>query len=403
MQCRNCKSPLTPFLSLGKMPLVNSFLKRKADFRREKRFNLAVGFCPRCFLVQLINIVPPEDLFRDYLYFSSTSSSFLKHCEENSVHLTKKLGLTSQSLVLEVASNDGAQLRCFQKLGIQILGVDPAKNIAKVANKKGIKTIPEFFNYDFAKKLEVKIKRKADLIFGSNVLAHVPGIRDFLAGVKTILAPGGSAVFEFPYLEGLMKGKFDTIYHEHVFYYSLIAIRNLFYDAGLELYDVEMTTPQGGSLMVYVSQPNVFSVTNRVTTLANKELRSGFNKIATYFKISDTILRLKNDITATMNQIVKSGKTIAAYGASAKGNILLNYFGVSDRLSFIADKAEAKQGLYTPGTHLLVHSPAKIFETKPDYVMILCWNIADEVIVQLNDHRDRGGKFIIPVPRLKLV
>ena len=215
MKCRACTNSLSPFLSLGKMPLVNHFLK-KGELSKEKRFDLTVAFCPHCYLVQLTKIVPPKQLFSNYLYFSSTSSSFLEHCADNTDHLTHKLKLNKGSLVVEIASNDGAQLQYFKKAGMQILGIDPAKNIAKLANKKGIPTIADFFSHSLAKKLQQQLKREADLIYGANVLAHVPKIIDFARGVKNILATKGTAVFEFPYLAGLLEGKFDTIYHEHV-------------------------------------------------------------------------------------------------------------------------------------------------------------------------------------------
>jgi SAM-dependent methyltransferase len=384
------------------MPPINSFLK-KEDIINEKKYNLSVGFCPRCFLVQLIDTIPPEDLFRDYVYFSSVSKSFLQHCEEIADDLTKKLNLDKDSLVLEIASNDGAQLQYFKELGIPVLGVDPAENIAKVANEKGIETIAEFFNYNFARDLKEK-NIQADLIFGANVLAHVPEIVDFVKGVKEILKPNGTAVFEFPYVKGLMENKFDIIYHEHVFYYSLIALINLFKAADLEVYNVEMTPMQGGSLMIFVANPGVFPMNENINNLVAKEMEMDFDKIKTYQKIAENVNKLKNDAVALLNKLKSEGKKIVAYSAPAKGNILLNYFGIGQNyLDFIVDKSEAKQNLYTPGTHLLVYPPAKIYEEKPDYLLVLCWNISDEVVEQLKDYHDVGGKFIIPIPEIKIV
>jgi SAM-dependent methyltransferase len=385
------------------MPLVNYFLK-KEEIPLEKKYDLSVGFCKKCYLAQLTEIVPPEELFRNYIYFSSTSKSFLEHCKKIASYLTKKLNLSPKSLVLEIASNDGAQLQYFKELGIPILGVDPAVNVAEVANKKGIPTIPEFFNYDFAKKLKEEKNISADLIFGANVLAHVPEIVDFVRGVKEALKPKGTAVFEFPYIKGLMENKFDTIYHEHVFYYSLIALINLFENADLEIYDVEMTPMQGGSLMIFISNPGVFPINKNVKNLTAREIKSGFDRLETYQKISENVLKLKNELIDLLKQIKNEGKKIVAYSAPAKGNILLNYFGINDNyLDFIVDKSEAKQGLYTPGTHLLVYSPKKITEDKPDYLLVLCWNIAEEVIGQLKDYRSQGGKFIIPIPSIKII
>jgi len=402
MNCRVCKSEIIKFFSLGEMPLVNSFLKEE-QIPEEKKYDLSVGFCPNCFLVQLISTVSPEELFKNYIYFSSTSKSFLEYCEKTADYLTKKLNLNSNSLVLEIASNDGAQLQYFKKLGIQILGVDPAENIAKIANDKGVRTIPEFFNYSLAKKLKEKDGIQADLIFGANVLAHVPEIVDFVKGVKVILKPKGTAVFEFPYIKGLMENKFDTIYHEHVFYYSLIALSYLFNSSNLEIYDVEITSPQGGSLRIFISHPGEFKISGNIKNLVDQETKAGFDKIETYQKINKNVNKLKDDITALLKKIKSEGKRIAAYSAPAKGNILLNYFGIKDYLDFIVDKSEVKQGLYTPGTHLFVYPLKKIFQEKPDYLLILCWNITDEVGEQLKDYHDAGGKFIIPVPKVKLL
>lgn len=401
MKCRACHFETKQFFSLGKMPLVNSFLKQ-SQIKHEKKYDLSVCFCQKCYLVQLKKIVPPEDLFRNYIYFSSTSKSFLEHCEKTAIDLTSNLKLDSQSLVLEIASNDGAQLQFFKKLGINVLGVDPAKNIAKVANKKGIKTIPEFFNYRFAKQLKAK-KIDADLIFGANVLAHVPKIVDFVKGVELILKDDGTAIFEFPYLKGLMENKFDTIYHEHVFYYSLIALQNIFSFAKLEIYDVEITEVQGGSLRIYAAHKGVFPINMRVKDLKIKEIKNGYNKIDQYYKIEKKVKKLKQNLIKVIINLKKKGKKIAAYSAPAKGNILLNYFNIGENyLEFIVDKSSAKQGYYTPGTHMLVEKVEKIFKDKPDYLLILCWNISDEVIQQMNEFTIGGGKYIIPIPQVTI-
>ncbi|MDP3954693.1 MAG: class I SAM-dependent methyltransferase [bacterium] len=403
MNCRSCKNRIMPFFSLGRMPLVNSFLKKKKDFLSEKKFDLTVGFCPKCYLVQLTKTVPPEEMFRNYVYFSSTSSLFLKHCEDVAEELVKKLNLSSKSLVLEIASNDGAQLKAFKKRGVRVLGVDPAKNIAKVANKEGIETVPDFFNYKFAKQLKDKKGIMADLIYGANVLAHVPKITDFVKGVKEVLAKGGTAVFELPYIRGLFENKFDTIYHEHVFYYSLVALRNLFHSAGLDIYDVKMTPMQGGSLMIFASHPDNFSVSQNVEKLVKKELKDGFDKLATYKKINNNVSKLKTELLFLLKKIKTGGKRIAAYGAAAKGTVLMNYFGIAPYLDFISDKSVAKQGLYTPGTHLMVYPPEEVYKRKPDYLLILPWNIADEIVKQYGDYKKAGGKFIVPVPRVKVI
>jgi len=402
MKCRSCDKTIIKFFSLGKMPLVNSFLK-KSQLSREKKYDLSVGFCKNCYLVQLMKTISPDELFSDYVYFSSTSSFFVDHCKNTANHLTKKLHLTKKSFIVEIASNDGIQLKFFKNLGMRILGIDPAKNIAKVANANGIPTLAKFFNLKFSKLL-VKKYPKADLIFGANVLAHVPEIIDFAQGVKVILNNNGTACFEFPYLDGLFENKFDTIYHEHVFYYSLIALQNIFSKADLVIYDVEFTKAQGNSLRIFICHPGSFSVSARVKNLSKDEINKGFNKLKKYRQIKTNVDKLKLNLISKLIKLKKSGKTIAGYSAPAKGNILLNYFKINNNLlDFIVDKAKSKQGLYTPGTHMLVYPPDKIYQQKPDYVLILCWNIADEVIKQLDKYHRKGGKFIIAIPKLRIV
>lgn len=385
------------------MPLVNSFLTR-AQLSKEKKYDLSLCFCPTCYLVQLKKTVSPKELFRNYIYFSSTSSKFLDHCKKTADYLTKRFTLHSSSLVVEIASNDGAQLQYFKQLNIPVLGVDPAKNIANVANAKGIKTIADFFGLSLARKLSQHDHIQADLILGANVLAHVPTIVDFVKGVGVILKPHGTAVFEFPYLAGLFENKFDTIYHEHVFYYSLLAIQNLFRQAGLTVYDVEMTPMQGGSLRIYVSHQKVFPVSRKVGALLATERKNGLDRPHAYRAIKTNVETLKTTLLHELRRIKREGKTIAAYSAPAKGNVLLNYFRIgSDILDFIVDKAPAKQGFYTPGTHLLVYPPSAIYEKNPDYLLILCWNIADEVMDEYQKYHRSGGRFIIPIPKVMIV
>ena len=403
MRCRCCGSALEQVFSLGSMPLVNAFLK-KEELDKEKKYPLNLCFCQKCFLVQLSHTIPSRELYSNYLYFSSTSSSFLQYCEDTANKLIKRLGLIKDSLVLEVASNDGAQLKYFQSNSIKVLGVDPAKNIVREANKNGITTICDFFSLKLARELVSKKKIQADLIFGANVLAHVPKIIDFVSGIKLILKPHGTAVFEFPYLEGLLENKFDTIYHEHIFYYSLLALRNLFSKANLAIYDVEMTQMQGGSLQIFVSHTNMFPISKNVDKMLAQELKAGFDKVATYRLIKTRVDKLKASLLKFLLKLKKADKRIAAYSAPAKGNVLLNYFGIGNNyLDFIVDKSPAKQGLYTPGTHLLVYPPNKIYAEKPDYLLILCWNIADEVIKEHQKFQKACGKFIIPVPKLKIL
>jgi len=402
IKCRLCNRPLRKFFSLGRLPLANSYLK-KSQLRRTSKYDLSVGFCSNCLLVQLMKSLPPEKLFRKYLYFSSTSQSFLAHSKKTAQFLKRKLRLNSDSLVLEIASNDGAVLKYFQELGVRVIGIDPARNIAKIANSNGIKTIPEFFNYSMALKL-FKKRLTADLVYGANVLAHVPGILDFVKGVKFILKQKGTVVFEFPYIKGLLEGKFDTIYHEHFFYYSLLALTNLFRKAGLVIYDVKMTPLQGGSLQIFISHPNVFITSNRVHKLLKKETSEGFHKLATYKKLSITVDNLKKELLELLKRLRQNNKSVAAYGAPAKGNTLLNFFGIGKNyLDFIVDKSPAKQGSFTPGTHLLIESPKVIMERKPDYLLILCWNIYKEILEDCRSYKKAGGKFIVPIPKLRII
>ena len=398
--CRACATPIQEFFSLGKMPLVNAFRKKKDT--AEKKYDLSVGFCPSCYLVQLMHHVNPSELFEDYVYFSSVTHSILIHSQKASDSFIKRFDLGPKSLVIEVGSNDGVHLQFYKEKGVQVLGIDPAKNIAKIANKKGIKTLPEFFSLSLAKKLVDKNK-KADIFYGANVSAHVPQIVDFAKGVKTILKDKGTAIFESPYLMGLLENKFDTIYHEHVFYYSLIALQNLYAKAGLEIYDIEFVEMQGGSLRIFLSRPGVYKISQNVKKLAAEEIRFRLNKIDPYKKMNVNIERLKQDIISLLEKLKKEGKSIVAYSAPAKGVILLNYFGVGKYLDFIVDKSKAKQGLYVPGTDMKVFAIDKIMEEKPDYLFVLCWNIVDEVVRQMGEYKKAGGKLIVPIPSIKII
>ena len=400
-KCRVCNIKIIKFFSLGNMSLVNAFRKKKNT--AEKKYDLSVGFCPNCYLVQLMKNVSPQELFEDYVYFSSFTQSILVHSQKASDLFTKKFNLGPKSLVMEVGSNDGVHLQFYKKKGIQVLGIDPAKNIAKIANEKGIKTLPEFFGLNLSRKLVDKENIKADLFYGANISAHVPQIVDFAKGVKVVLQDRGTAVFESPYLMGLLENKFDTIYHEHVFYYSLIALQNLYKKAGLEIYDIEFVNMQGGSLRIYVSHPCVYKISSRVKELAKKEIKDGLDKINVYKKMNENISNLKKDILSLLKKIKKEGKAIAGYSAPAKGVILLNYFGIRKYLNFIVDKSTAKQGLYVPGTDMEVLSPDKIMKDKPDYLFVFCWNIEDEVVRQMGEYRKRGGKLIIPIPHIKII
>lgn len=400
-KCRACNTKIQKFFSLGKMPLVNALLKKK-DIPKEKKFDLSLGFCPNCFLVQLIKTIHPKNLFRNYLYLSSVTKSIVDHSKKTSAYFIKRFKLNSDSLIVEIGSNDGVNLQFYKEKEIRVLGIDPAKNVAEIANKKGIKTLPEFFNLNLARKLDKK-GIKVDLMYGANVFAHVSEIVNFVKGVKTVLKDNGTAVFEFPYVKGLLENKFDTIYHEHVFYYSLVALKNLFDKTGLEIYDVEQIPMQGGSLRIFVSRNKKFKVSINVKKLYNKEIKERYNKLEPFKEMAKDVNVLKKKILQFLNGLKKEKKRIVAYGAPAKGIILLNFFKISKYLDFIVDKSSTKQGLYVPGVHMFIYPPSKLREERPDYLLVLPWNIADEIFLEYEWYRNEGGKFVIPIPKLQIL
>lgn len=404
MNCRSCQNPIVPFLSLGMMPLVNHFLTEEDLKKDEADFPLELGFCENCYLVQLTDTVDPEVLFRDYIYFSSVSQTILDHAQKTATELSERFKLTSDDLVFEIASNDGYLLKYFQEKGMQVQGIDPALNIAKQANQDGVPTIADFFNKTSAIKLH-QDGMAPQLMYGANVLAHVPSIHDFAEGVATLLPKDKKAVavFEFPYLEGLFEGKFDTIYHEHVFYYSLIAVSNVFKRAGLEVFDCQMVEMQGGSLRIFISHPGEYQLTEQYQNMAAAERSKKYDQLEAYHQLTETIEKIKSDLRKFIDEAKQQGKTIAGYSVPAKGVILVNYFDIGEDLSFIVDKAPQKQGLYAPGFHLKVEHPDKILQEMPDYLLILCWNIKDEVIKQLDEYHQQGGRFVVPIPHLEVV
>lgn len=393
--CRNCSKEITKFFSLGKIPLGNGFLK-KEEIPFERKYDLSVGFCPNCYLTQLIKTIPPEKLYRKSYYFHSTFESIIKEHKERAFYLTKRLNISPKSLVLDIGSHDGSQLRFFKKPGMKILGVDPARNMAEAANKKDIPTITEFFSYKLAKKIKKERGFEADLILCMDLLNHTIGIKDFLKGVKLLLKPRGTAFFKF-----FMQGEFDIINHEHVFYFSFLSLKKVLRNVNLEMYDADI---QNGVLSIFISHPGIFPISEKVKNFIQQEINKGFNKLETYQKFAKNVIKSKKELVDLLKNLKNQGKRIAGYSASEKGNILLNYCGIEKNyLDFIVDKSELKQGLYTPGTHLLIYPPEKIYQERPNYLLILCWNIAKEVIKQLQAYHKAGGKFIIPIPRIKIV
>jgi len=403
--CLGCGSS-TPavFLDLGRTPLANSYLPADADCGREETFPLAVAYCESCQLVQLAATVRPETLFSEYAYFSSYSESFLEHARRMAESYIDSFGLGSESRVLEIASNDGYLLQYLKQRDIAVLGIEPAANIALVARARGIPTLECFFEPATVPTI-LDAFGQADLIAGNNVLAHVPGINGFMTAVATCLKPGGTAAFEFPYLRDLLdEVEFDTIYHEHVFYYSLSAIRNLVARAGLELWDVIRQPVHGGSLRVFLQHPGVRPIESRVGAMLEEEEQNGLTGPARYASFGQQVSALKDQLCSTLGEIKEAGKRVAAYGAPAKGNTLLNYCAIGrDVIEFTVDRSPHKQGLLLPGSHVPILPPAELLARMPDYAVILPWNIADEIIGQQAAYLRSGGKFIVPVPLPRVI
>jgi SAM-dependent methyltransferase len=405
VRCRGCNAELArPFLDLGNTPLANSYLKPDQNGTVEEQFPLAVSYCHACHLVQLTDVVPPAKLFTEYLYFSSYSEIFLKHAEAMARAYIERFALDGRSRVLEIASNDGYLLQHFVNRKIPVLGVEPARNIATEARRRGIPTLNRFFGSDAVAEILEKLGQ-ADLIVGNNVLAHVPEVNAFLDAVAACLKANGAAVFEFPYLAELLdKIEFDTIYHEHVFYYSLSSISNLAARANLEVFDVESQSIHGGSLRVFLQHRGAREIESRVTKMLDHERELGLTAAAPYDSFGRRVGELKSKLLELLTSLKADGKRLAAYGAPAKGNTLLNYCGVgTELLEFTVDRSPHKQGLLLPGSRLPILAPEALLAEKPDYTLILPWNITQEVIGQQQEYLAQGGKFIVPIPEPRII
>lgn len=405
LRCRSCGSTNTALiLDLGLQPLANNLLTPADLAKPEPKFPLRLGVCQSCWLLQITDLVPPVELFSEYLYFSSFSDLMLRHAREACEGYLQEFGLNGQSFVVEVASNDGYLLQNFVKANVPCLGIEPAANIAKVAREKGVETLVEFFGTRVARGLAGE-NRQADLILGNNVFAHAPDTNDFVAGLKTLLKPQGRIALEFPYgADFIEHTEFDTIYHEHVFYFTLTVLKPLFERHGLTIFRVQRLSIHGGSLRLFAGHTGAHGVEPSCLELFAEETRKGVNSLAYYEDFGNQVRAIRDELVALLARLKREGKRIAAYGASAKGSTLLNYYGIgADTLEFVADRSTYKQGRLTPGTHIPIVPPEDLRQRRPDYTLLLTWNFADEILAQQRSYREAGGKFIVPIPKVKVV
>ncbi|MCS6866256.1 MAG: class I SAM-dependent methyltransferase [Gemmataceae bacterium] len=404
--CRSCgQTPLTTVLSLGCTPLANALRDETAADLPEPTFPLELAVCGRCSLAQLTTEVPPEVLFREYVYFSSFSETMLQHAAHLAAELIRQEQLGPSRLVVEAASNDGYLLKNYRAAGIPVLGIEPARNIAQVAiEHHAIPTRTEFFSLELAKQL-VREGLRADVFHAHNVLAHVPDLNGFVAGIHTLLKPTGVAVIEVPYVRDMLEQcEFDTIYHEHLCYFSLTALVECFQRQGLVIRDVQRVPIHGGSLRLFAAPVEGGpAVSSRVTALLAEEARWGVATLEPYRAFAQKVRTIQHELRAFLTHLKAQGKRIAAYGASAKGSTLLNSCGIgAEVIDFVVDRSPVKQGKYTPGTRLKIYSPDQLLHTQPDYTLLLTWNFAEEILRQQAEYRRRGGKFIVPVPQLRV-
>lgn len=405
--CRSCGAHgLDTILSLGQTPLANALLTGEQLNETEPTFPLDLAFCARCSLVQITETVPPEQLFREYFYLSSFSDTMLRHAREIVGRLVPARALDATCLVMEIASNDGYLLQYYKQAGVPVLGIEPATNIARVAQEeRGIPTLCEFFGEELARRLKAE-NRLADVMHANNVLAHVADLNGVVSGVAILLKDEGVAVIEAPYVKEMIDGnEFDTIYHEHLCYFSLTALERLFRRHRLVIQDVELLPIHGGSIRIYAMHDDgAHRPSAAVTRLLEEEAAWGVDEAEFYHGFAAQVEALRGDLRALLGKLKSEGKRIAVYGASAKGSTLLNYFGIGrETIDFVADRSTVKQGYYTPGTHLPIHAPEKLLADMPDYVLLLTWNFADEILAQQSAYRARGGRFIIPIPEVKVV
>jgi SAM-dependent methyltransferase len=403
MKCRHCKKELThEFINLFNAPPSNSYLKQDQLNEPEVLYPLKIFVCDNCFLVQIEEYKKSDKIFNeDYAYFSSYSSSWLEHSKQYVEMISKKLNLDESSFIIEIASNDGYLLQYFKEKNIPCLGIEPTASTAKIAKEKGINVIENFFDSKLAKSL-----KKADLILGNNVLAHVPNINDFVKGLKIALKPQGTITMEFPHLLNLINyNQFDTIYHEHFSYLSLMTVETIFKSQGLKIYDVDELPTHGGSLRIYATHnDNDIKVESSLDKIILKEKNAKLDKIEGYQDFEQKTQEIKWDILEFLLKAKKERKAVVAYGAAAKGNTLLNYCGIkSDAIKFVVDASPHKQNKFMPLSHIPIVSEEMIKKERPDYILILPWNIKDEIMIQLDYVKEWGGKFVIAIPEFKIL
>jgi SAM-dependent methyltransferase len=403
--CRSCgAAPLDAVLSLGRTPLANALRDQASLGLPEPTYPLDLAFCPDCSLLQITLSVPPEQLFREYAYFSSYSDTMLRHATALARRLVRERKLGPDSLAVEAASNDGYLLKTYRAAGVPVLGIEPARNVARVAREiNGVATREEFFTAELAHQL-AQDGQLADVFHAHNVLAHVPDLNGFVAGVRAVLKPRGVAVVEAPYVKDMLDNcEFDTVYHEHLCYFSLTALNHCFTRHGLSITDVERVAIHGGTLRLFAMRSENAIRSPSVAALLDEEADWGVSTAAPYQDFARRVGEIREGLLGLLGQLRSSGKRIAAYGASAKGSTLLNYCGIGrETLEFLVDRSLVKQGRYTPGSGLRIDPPSRLLEDMPDYVLLLTWNFADEILAQQAEYRRRGGRFILPVPYPKV-
>lgn len=404
LSCRSCSSPLVHSVAdLGIMPLANSYVPPESASEKEASFPLHAYVCHQCWLVQVPPQATPEAIFSHYAYFSGFSHIWKEHCKKYASEMISRFALSSSSLVVEIASNDGTLLQGFKENNIQVLGIEPAQNIAAYANEHGIPTRASFFGKETAQKLVAEGIR-ADVMAANNVLAHVPDIHDFVAGFTLLLKPEGVITFEFPHvLEMLKQTQFDTIYHEHFSYLSLTALQPIFHRHGLKMVDIEKLSTHGGSLRVFLMHENASAKASpSVEMTLQEEENYGLTSLKTYEVFAAKVQAVRIDLLHSLQALKAEGKKVAAYGAPAKGNTLLNYCGIgTEFLAYTVDKNPHKQGYLLPGSHLPIHSPDHLLQDKPDVVLILPWNIADEIMQEMQQIKEWGGRFMTAIPNVR--